>query len=275
MFIDTHCHLGMMVQQEEKKLSEEQLCLIDKIIDNVCNENVKIIINIGASACGSYNSILLAQRYQSVFATIGIHPCDCDELWLKELVDLEAFLKNKKKYKIVGIGETGLDFYHKPFNKERQKDAFKAHIELALNYTLPLVVHAREASDDVLKILEPYIKHGLTGVLHCFSHEDHVAQQLLDWNFYIGIDGHITYPKNNELRAIIKRVPLNKLLLETDAPFLPPQQFRGKQNSPRYIPLIAQFIAAIREINVQEVAQQTTANAYALFKFDTYEISGV
>lgn len=276
MFVDTHCHIGMMVlDQADQNLTEKDFALIDEIIASTQQEHVDIMVNIGASVIETNNSLALAKRYRQIFATVGIHPCDCGDTWLQDLKNMEKFLKEKEKYKVVGIGESGLDFYHKPFNKSRQEDAFKVHIELALTYDLPLVVHAREASDEALKLLEPYVKQGLRGVLHCFSHPAYVAQQVLTWGFYIGIDGHITYPKNNELRDIIKHVSLDRLLLETDAPFLPPQQFRGKQNSPAYIPLIAKYIADLREVTVEELERQTTINAFALFAFDSYQISAV
>lgn len=276
MFVDTHCHIGMMVlDQADQILTEKHFALIDEIIAATQQEHVDIMINIGASVIETNNSLALAKRYQQIFATVGIHPCDCSNTWLQDLKNMEIFLKEKEKCKIVGIGESGLDFYHKPFNKSRQEDAFKVHIELAMAYNLPVVVHAREASDEVLKLLEPYVKQGLRGVLHCFSHSLYVAQQVLAWGFYIGIDGHITYPKNNELREIIKQVPHDRLLLETDAPFLPPQQFRGKRNSPVYIPLIAKYIADLCEIAVEKLERQTTANAFSLFAFDHYQANDV
>ncbi len=267
MFFDTHCHLDMMVlQQEHQLLGEEHFAELDRIMGVIRNAGVIGMINIGACVTGTQNSIALARRYKDVFASLGIHPCDCRQEWVDDLNGLKKFLHEIDENKIVGIGETGLDFFHQPFDKDRQVAAFKAHIELALEHKLPVIVHSRDASDQTLTVLQEYIKDGLCGVLHCFSHQGYVAEQLLSWGFYIGVGGYITYPKNTELRNVVKNIPLDHLLLETDAPFLPPQQFRGKQNSPAYIPLFAQMIADAREISIQELAQATTVNAGQLFK---------
>lgn len=273
MFFDTHCHLDMMVLKEGSQvLLNEHFPVLDKIIDAVRDVGVRGMINIGTNVKVSNNSIMLAKRYHDVFATVGIHPCDCGQNWKEELKSLALFLDQKEENKIVGIGETGLDFYHQPFDKEQQIAAFRAHIELALKYHVPLIIHSREASDEVLRVLQEYVHDGLCGVLHCFSHQAYVAQQVLSWGFYIGIGGYITYPKNNELRDIVKNdIPLDRLLLETDAPFLPPQQFRGKQNSPAYIPLFAHMIADLKSIEHQELGKATTSNVRELFMIEPAE----
>lgn len=267
MFFDTHCHLDMMVSSEEHcLLREEHFAALDRVIDVIRGAGIVGMINIGACVEGSKNSVALARRYQDVFASIGIHPCDCGDTWQDDLRSLEHYLQNIGENKIVGIGETGLDFFHKPFDKERQIAAFREQISLALRYQLPVIVHSRDASDETLTILQEYIKDGLRGVWHCYSHPAYVAEQVLSWGFYIGIGGYVTYPKNDGLRNIVKHtIPLDRLVLETDAPFLPPQQFRGKQNTPAYIPLFAHMIAELKELNAQELAQKTLENTQRLF----------
>jgi len=266
MFFDTHCHLDMMVLKEEHQLlCEEHFTELDRIMGVIRNAGVTGVINIGACVAGTQNSVALAHRYKDVFATVGIHPCDCSSTWLDDVRSLKKFLQEIEENKIVGIGETGFDFFHQPFDKKRQEAAFRLHVELALEHKLPVIVHSRDANDQTLTVLQEYVKDGLRGVLHCFSHPAYVAEQALSWGFYIGIGGYITYPKNNELRNTVKNIPLDRLLLETDAPFLPPQQFRGKQNSPAYIPLFAHMIADMKGIQHEDFERVTTENAQRLF----------
>ena len=266
MFIDTHCHLNMMTGKVDgQKLTPDDINQIERICNQANKCNVGIIINIGSSLENSIDSITIAKKMPCVWAVVGVHPCDCGPDWQNKLKEIKNLIKDKSENKIVGVGECGLDFFHKPYDAEIQTAAFKKQIELALENNLPLVVHVRNAADEALKNLEEYVKNSIRGVIHCFSQNADFAKQVLDWGFYIGIDGHITYPKNDALREIIKNVPLNRLLLETDAPFLPPQQFRGKQNSPIYIPLIAEFIAGLRNIKLEELEEATTQNTKNLF----------
>ncbi|MFH1832480.1 MAG: TatD family hydrolase [bacterium] len=267
MFVDSHCHLNMMVQKNfDAPLEVGQFIEIEKIIEQARMADVIDIITIGTTFQESLNSIAIAQRFEHVFATIGVHPCDAQDNWRHDLQKLELLLQNKKEKKIVAIGETGLDFYHKPFNKKRQEDSFKVHIEVALKNNCALVVHVRDAAQEVLSILEKY-KQDLKDhvVIHCFSQKQDFAEQVLDWGFYIGLGGYITYPKNQELRDLLKIISLDRILLETDAPFLPPQKFRGTQNSPAYIPIFAQTIAQVLGVTIQDLAHHTTANAQNLF----------
>ena len=265
MFVDTHCHLNMMVEKEpDVKITQEHLLMLENIVDSAKKTGVEKIITIGTSLVESFNSVQIAKHFDGVFACAGIHPCDCCQLWKKDFIEIENLIKNKKENKIVAVGETGLDFYHKPFFKQRQIDAFKAHIELSLKYNLPVVVHVRNSGDEVVRVLEEY-KNEVKGVIHCFSQDKNFADIVLGWGMYIGINAPITYPKNEDFRGIVAQIPLKRILLETDAPFLPPQQFRGKQNSPAYIPIFAQVIADLHGVELQHVEQITTLNAEKLF----------
>ena len=265
MFVDTHCHLNMMVKDQfDAVLSEENFNQIGQIIEKSKKVGVNKIINVGTSFHESLNSIEIAKRFESVFSVVGIHPCDCSQDWQANLKKIEQLVENKNQNKIVGVGETGLDFYHKPYDKPRQLDAFKAHIELSLEHNLPLVIHMRQATEELLRTLEEYKKQA-KGVFHCFSENIDIAQVVIEWGFYIGIDGHVTYSKNQFLRDVVQQVSVENILLETDAPFLPPQEFRGKQNSPEYIPLFANLIADIKNISLKELAEITTNNAQELF----------
>ena len=174
-------------------------------------------------------------------------------------------MKDTKNSKIIAIGEIGLDFFHKPFYKQRQIDSFKYHIELALKNNLPVIIHVRESADEVLRVVEEY-KKDLKGVFHCFMQNEDFAKIILNQGFFLGIGATITYPKNGWFRDLLIKLPLDKVLLETDSPFLPPQQFRGEQNKPSYLPIIASFIAGLKKVELSSFGQITTKNATDLFK---------
>lgn len=270
MFIDTHCHMNMMVKKEfDEPLREEHFPLIGDIIDVAAQNGVSPIINVGTSLIESKNSIAIAQRFSSVFATVGIHPCDCSENWRDDIKELEKLIKDKEVNKIVGIGETGMDFYHKPYDAQRQRDAFKEQIELAIKYDLGLVVHVRDAGEETLRVLEEYAKEIKRATIHCFSQSLDFARVVTGWGFFIGIDGPITYPKNEQLREVVRQISLDYLVLETDAPFLSPQAYRGKQNHPAYIPIFAKTVADLKEVSLEQLAQATTRNAKKLFSLDS------
>ncbi len=268
MFVDTHCHINMMVKKDfDVLLSAEQLALAGTIVKQANDVGVLIIINVGTSVNESLNSVLLAKTYYHVFATVGLHPCDCSDSWKQDFEQIKKLAQNKEENKIVAIGEIGLDFYHKPFDAQRQKDAFKAQIELSLECNLPLSIHVREAGDETLRILEEYVREIKGAVIHCFSQPSDFAEIVLGWGFYLGIDAPVGYPKSIALREIVTTTPLDRIILETDAPFLPPQEFRGKQNSPVFLPRFAPIIAELKNISLEEVESVTTANACSLFGF--------
>lgn len=254
----------MVDKQPDEPLLPKHLPVIARIIEESQAAQVRAFVNVGTSVVESQNSILIAQQHPQVFASVGLHPTDCNEDWYEEFKKICALLDQKEASKIVAVGETGLDYFHQPYNAQRQKDAFKAHIELAIEHDLPLIVHVRESADDVLLILDDY-KQYVRGVNHCFLQEKYVADTFISWGWYLGIDAPITYPKNIRLQEIVAQLPLEHLILETDAPFLPPQQFRGKQNSPLYIPLFTQKIAELKMMPLEKVGEITTQNACKLF----------
>lgn len=265
MFVDTHCHLNIMVEKtRETRLTKEHMSQITAIVQEAAGAGVRKIINVGTSVVESENCVLLAQQFPFVWATVGIHPCDATASWKHEIQQIEQLVKYKAENKIVGIGETGLDFFHKPFDKQRQIDVFKAHINIALEHNLPLVVHIREAADEALRVLEEY-RNDVRGVLHCFLQQPYVAETVIAWGMYLGVDAPITYPKNEWFRSLIKDIALHHLVLETDSPFLPAQNMRGKPNAPCYLPFIAETIAGIKQVTSEEVAELTTSNAEQLF----------
>lgn len=264
MFVDTHCHINMMVKKEfDVPLQPEQLVHAQQIVEEAKKSDVTTILNVGTSLVESKNSILLAQQFPAVYASVGIHPNDCTPSWREDLATLTKLVKQKEVHRIVAIGECGMDFHYPDYDKQRQRDAFKAQIEMALEHNLGLVVHTRQAPEETLRVLEEFAGQA-RGVIHCFSEDLTFAQQVIAWNLFIGIGGTITYPKNNMLRAVVASVELANMVLETDAPFLPIQRMRGQQNHPLYIKEIATYIAQLRGEALEEVARQTTQNAFAL-----------
>ncbi len=267
MLIDTHCHINMMVKKDfDVPLTQQQINDAKIIIDQAAQHNVTQIINVGTSMIESFNCIALAHAYKNVFATVGIHPNDCTELWRDDVRELEHLLKQKEDKKIVGVGEIGLDKHYPGYNLQRQKDAFRAQIELALKYNVAIVVHTRDARDETLHILEEYRNELQRGIIHCFSEDQDFADDVIAMKFAIGIGGPVTYPKNDRLRQITQQTILENIVLETDAPFLPPQEMRGKQNHPKYIELIAKYIAHLRGTSLEHIAQMTTKNAQQIFQ---------
>lgn len=277
MLIDTHCHLNMMVKSTfDTPLTASDIAQTQRIVDEAAAHDVKTIINVGTSFVESLNCVALAHTYAPIFASVGIHPNDCTDTWRQELREIEILLRNQQesatanvKKAIVAIGECGLDMHYPDYNLTRQKDAFKAQIELALEYDLALIVHTRDAGDQTMRALEEFKGQLTRGVIHCFSEDIAFADFTLDIGFALGIGGAITYPKNNQLRAVARHVPLGAIVLETDAPFLPPQAMRGKQNNPAQIATIAQYLAQLLDVSYEQVCSVTTATAQKLFMLPT------
>ncbi len=265
-YIDTHCHLNMLVKETfDRILTTSEETAANDIIQQANNVGVHTIINVGTSMIESKNCYALAVRYPAVYATIGIHPTDGTHDWRIHINEFKKMILQDHRTRIVGIGECGIDLYHKPYDLALQKDIFKAQIELALEYKKVLVIHSRNAAEETLMTLEPYAKDITNAVMHCFSYSLDIAHEIINRGFLLGIDAPITYPKNISLQEVVRSVPLSSLVLETDAPFLPPQKERGKKNYPHNIPVVAREIAILRSEPVEHIAQQTTINAQKLF----------
>ncbi len=265
MLVDTHCHLDLMVQKNfDAQLTSAQIADVKSIITQAHAADVQRFVMVGAGLPSSQNSVACAATYSEIYAAIGLHPEEIkDAAWKERFVAIRNMLNGPHRNRIVGIGECGLDYFH-PHHRELQADAFRAHIELALEHNLPLVIHSRDAAEDTLRIKEEYAPD-IRGTMHCYSYDLPIAEQVISWNFVLGLGGTITYPKNNYLREVAQKVPLSSIILETDAPFLPPQHMRGKQNHPAEIKTIATYLAQVRQQTLEEVAQQTTQNAFDLF----------
>ncbi|MEX0940894.1 MAG: TatD family hydrolase [Candidatus Babeliales bacterium] len=266
--IDTHCHINMMIKKKfDVPIVSSELPHAKIIIEEAQQAQVNYIINVGTSLIESKNCIELAKTFKNLYASIGIHPNDCTAQWLKDFKELKPLLQKKESNKIIAIGECGFDKHYPGYNLQRQRDAFKAQVELALENDLPIIIHTRDAKDETLDALSEFSKDNIKGVIHCFSEDLAFAKEVINLNFLLGIGGTLTYPKNNILRQVFTTINLEHIILETDAPFLPPQIIRGKENHPKYILTIAEYLAEIRNESLLTIATQTTANARKLFNF--------
>jgi TatD DNase family protein len=264
----------------------------DFAVKESLRENVKFIINVGSSLEGSKKSLEYSGLYNNVFASIGIHPHDAEDFKDKDLAALEALIKgdgisknndisfnrgisngrdigdNDKNRKVVAIGETGFDYFRNLSPKKDQEKAFISQIELALKYNLPLIVHDRDAHEDILKILGSYASDkskNLKAVVHCFSGDTDFALKCLELGLFISFTGVITFPNAKRLVKTVKEVPIDKIFIETDAPFLAPQEKRGQENYPGFVKYVAYKIAELKNISVAEVAATTSKNAEDFF----------
>lgn len=256
MLIDTHCHLDFGEFDADR----------EEVIRRAKEAGVEYIINVGSSLENSRAAAELSKKFPAVFASAGIHPHDAKDFSPAAFNEIRKLAKTNNR--VIAIGEVGLDFYRNLSPKEVQEEAFRQFIRLAKELNLPLIFHCRDAKEEFLRILTEENFSGMRGVVHCFSGDEVFLKQCLDLGLYISFTCNITYKKADNLRALVKNMPLNRLLLETDAPYLSPEGFRGKRNEPLQIKLLAEHIAKIRGANFGEIAQTTTENTKRLFGID-------
>lgn len=254
MLIDTHAHLT------DKAFEGEE----ERIIKNAKDSTVEKIITSGYNLPSSLDAVKFCERHEDVYASIGIYPENIYELTDEVEKSLEELGRNNK---VVAIGEIGLQYTEGMPDREAQKRGFVRQIKLAHALGKPIVIHCREAYGDTLEILKAnkdYLTFG--GTMHCFGGSEDVAKELIKLGLYISVGGVSTFKNAERLRGVLREVPLDKIILETDCPYLTPQPYRGRRNSPEYIPLIAENLAKIKGIGAEEVAIRTTENARRLFK---------
>ena len=251
MIIDTHAHLDFPDFKDD----------IDDVIKRAGEVGVEYIINVGTSVDTSVKSIELTKKYANIYASVGIHPNAASTVLADDWSRLEALAGESK---VVAIGETGLDYYRDRSKKEDQKRLFHKHLELAEKHNLPVIIHNREASIDCLEIVRKYSGR-VSGVVHCFAGSRDDAEEFLELGFYISFAGPITFPKAENLREALKAVPVEKLLLETDCPFLAPQPKRGKRNEPSYLQYTIPVLAELYKLTVEDIERITTLSAKKLF----------
>jgi len=250
MFIDTHCHLDFPEFDRDR----------DELIRRAKLEGIDYIINVGSSLKGSLDSVALAERYTFVYATVGLHPHEADNFNRNTELQLMTLAK---KDKVVAIGEIGLDYFKNYSRPENQRPLFISLLALAKDLKLPVVIHTRQAQEDTLKIMKEVTPSG--AVVHCFSGDDKFLKECLDLGFFVSFTCNITYKKAQNLRDIVRLVPLDRMMLETDAPYLPPEGLRGERNDPTYVKLLAAEIAAIKKTSVEEIGKLTSDNAKKFF----------
>ena len=252
MLIDSHAHLDMKDFDKDRK----------QVIERATQGGVGQIITIGIDLASSLKALELADQYDFIFSTVGYHPHNADEVNLEELKELEGWVSEPN---IVAWGEIGLDYYRRYSTPEKQLEVFKLQLEMADQYGLPVIIHDREAHQEVFEILNKKGKKKDQGVIHCFSGDYDLAMAFIEMGYYISIPGTVTYKKALQVQEVAAKIPMEYLLIETDAPFLSPVPVRGKRNEPLYVTHTAQKIAQLRGMDFGEVARQTSENARRLF----------
>ena len=253
--VDSHCHLDFKDFQDD----------LDLVIKKAYNANVKHMLSISVNLEDFNNVYKVANSYDNIYCTTGIHPNNVPENKNNELL-FEKLSLNLKKKKVIGVGETGLDFYRNEENRINQIEYFNTHLEVSGLFNYPTIVHTRNAEKDTINCIEKAVKkHSTKGLIHCFTSTMELAKKVLDEGFYISFSGIITFKKVDDLIDVVKYVPLDRILVETDAPFLAPMPFRGKRNEPSFVTHTLKKIAEIKRKNVEDMAQITTDNFFNLF----------
>ncbi len=278
MLIDTHCHLDF------KDFDADRQAILDRAV----KAGVARIINVGSSLEGSRRAVELANTHEIIYASVGIHPHDASGVTDKALEELRRLAlggsytgssmpsfrdDSIKRSKVVAIGEVGLDYYRNLSPKDKQIEAFKKFIRLAGSLKLPLIIHSREADRDLIDILKSEKSKEQAGVIHCFSGDAQFLRECLDLGFYISFTANLTFKKAQALRELAGTVPIEKVLLETDAPYLAPEGMRGKRNEPAYLAYLVDEWVKLTGLSREDVARITTHNANELFKLDLKEES--
>ena len=251
MIFESHAHY------DSHQFDEDRV----ELLNSMQEKGVGTIVNVCADWDSVTEVVEMAQNYPFMYAAVGLHPDEVGELNDERY----EFLKSQcQKEKVVAIGEIGLDYYWDNESHDVQKQWFVRQLELARELGLPVIIHSRDAAEDTLKIMKEHAQ-GLRGVIHCFSYSKELAEEYVKMGFYIGIGGVVTFKNGKKLKEVAEVVPLERILLETDCPYLAPEPYRGKRNSSLYIPYIAQAIADIKGVTCEEVVAQTEQNGKSLF----------
>lgn len=252
--VDSHCHLDMLDLTPD---GDD----LNKVIERAKANGVNYFLNVCVSLRDFPAVLKIAKAYPFISASVGLHPNDQEEE-----VDAALLIGLAQDEKVIAIGETGLDYFRSTGDLEWQKQRFRAHIAAAKAVQKPLIVHTRDAKDDTIRLMQEEQANEAGGVMHCFTEDWDIAKKALDMNFYISLSGIVTFKSARTVQEVAARVPLDRLLIETDSPYLAPDPYRGKPNEPAYVRHTAEYIANLRGLSLDELAEQTTQNFFTLFK---------
>ncbi|WP_349409054.1 TatD family hydrolase [Pseudalkalibacillus sp. SCS-8] len=252
MLFDTHAHLNADQFEEDR----------EEVIQRALDEGVSHIVVVGFDRKTINGAMDLAETYDFIYAAVGWHPVDAIDMTEEDLKWIEELSSHPK---VVALGEMGLDYHWDKSPKDVQKDVFRQQIRLAKKVKLPIVIHNREATEDVVSILEEEDAGEVGGIMHCYSGSLEIAKRCMDMNFYISFGGPVTFKNAKRPKEVAAEIPMDRLLIETDCPFLSPHPLRGKRNESAYVKYIAEQIADLKGISVEELAQKTSDNAFRLF----------
>ena len=251
MLFDTHAHMNDPAFDEDR----------EEVILGLKEKGVANFLNVGCCLESSKDCVAMAEKYDFVYASVGTHPDSADEV---DAAVLDAYRQMARHPKVMAIGEIGLDYYYETIPREIQIKAFRMQMELARELKMPVIVHERNAHDDGMRVVKEF--KDVTGVFHCYSGSAEMARQLVDMGWYIGFTGVLTFKNARKAVETAERIPLERIVLETDCPFMAPEPFRGKRNDPGYLFRMAERLAEIRGVSVEEIRRITTENAKALYR---------
>ena len=252
MIFDTHAHY------DDEQFDEDR----EALIASFANAGIGNVVNIGASMASSERSVELAHKYDFIYAAVGVHPSEVEELDESAIERLTVLGKDSK---CVAIGEIGLDYHWPDPTPEIQKKWFVRQLELAREMKLPVVIHSRDAAKDTMDIMHDEHAEDIGGVVHCFSYSKEIAKECVDMGFYIGVGGVITFKNGRKLREVVEETPMEKIILETDCPYLSPEPYRGKRNSSLNLPYVVKEISNIKGISEEDVIRITEENAKRMY----------
>ncbi len=253
MLVDSHCHLDFPGLAEERA----------QVIERAHAAGVEVMQTISTRLSTFEPVLAIAEAHAGVFCSVGVHPHRADQ---EAVDDPEPLIARTRHPRVIGIGESGLDYYYDNSSRAGQERSFRAHIQAAQDSGLPLIVHTRDADRDTIALLRAAMAEApFTGVIHCYSSSPELGFAAVEMGLYLGLGGILTFKRSDELRATVQALPLDRLILETDAPYLAPQPFRGKRNEPAYVAHVAATLAEVRSLPVEEIARATTDNFFRLF----------
>ena len=253
MLFDTHVHLNADQYKED----------LEEVINRALNEGISRMVVVGFDRPTIERAMELVEKYDFLYASVGWHPVDAIDMKDEDLLWIEELASHPK---VVAIGEMGLDYYWDKSPKDVQKEVFRKQIRLARKLNMPIIIHNREATEDIVTILQEEDAKEVGGIMHCYSDSTAYMKDCLDMNFYIGLGGPVTFKNAKEPKQVAVEVPLDRLLIETDAPYLAPHPNRGKRNEPAYVKLVAEQIAELRGQSLADIAKATTENAFRVFR---------